>query len=244
MSDKSEMNDGQSKIIRTLKGLETNDFGDRFIAEIPVINARNVKVGRLKPIGTHLANDEEIVNSLADWRRRFKRFFFTQFEVTGERTKRWLNEVVVKDDTRILFLIVDATNRLTGHVGACSIREDSAELDNFIRGTRGGDPKLMLLSGLSLIGWLHGVLKIEKIHARVLADNFRTLSVYEAAGCFKRSALPEFLTGGQTADENAGGLTTAASDDQARLEEGAEFVRMTLDMEKFLSRYPWMSDLS
>jgi hypothetical protein len=231
-----EINEQQRKIIRTLKGLRANDFPTGFAAEIPVINDQNAKIGLLTPIDHHLANDEEIANSLADWRRRFKRFFFTQFEVTSERTKTWLNEIVVKDDTRILFIIKDATNQITGHVGACHISEDRAELDNFIRGKRGGDPKLMLLSGLSLIGWLYGTLEIKNIYARVIANNFRTLSVYEASGCFEQSGLPEFVEG-ITADESA--VSPTASNDQSR-PAGDKFVTMTLDMRKYLSTYPWM----
>lgn len=232
----SEMNERQRKVIRTLKGLRANDFPTGFATEIPVINDQNVKVGLLAPINRHLANDVAIVNSLADWRRRFKRFFFTQFEVTSARTQNWLNEIVVKDDTRILFLIKDATDKLTGHVGAANISGDSAELDNFIRGERGGDPKLMLLSGLSLIGWLYGTLKIEKIYARVIANNFRTLSVYEAAGCFERSEFPEFA---KEIDANKSVGDQAAVQEQSR-PEGEKFVKMTLNMEKYLSMYPWM----
>lgn len=223
---RSERNKHQRKIIRTMKGLETNHAGTVIDKEIPVIGDKNLLVGLLKPLDYHLANNEEVVDSLSAWRRRFKRFFFSQFDVTSERTRSWLNDAVIKDDTRILFLITDTTNKLIGHVGACHISGEAAELDNFIRGERGGDPRVMLLSGLSLIGWMYRVLNIRKIYARVLADNYRTLSVYEAAGCFERSSLHEIVTG---------------CNDQSPL-KGHKFVLMTLDMQKFLSRYPWMSN--
>lgn len=231
-----EMNEHQRRIIRTLKGLETNGFRTRFDTEIPVINDSNVRVGLLKPLDYHLANNEEIVHSLADWRRRFSRFFFTQFEVTSERTKTWLNDVVIKDDTRMLFFITDATNKLTGHVGARNINGESAELDNFIRGERGGDPKLMLLSGLSLIGWMYGALNIRKINARVLANNLRTLTVYEATGCFELSGPFQFFKE-ISANQSVSGLPACYDRTPP---EGDKFVVMTLDMQKFLSRYPWM----
>jgi RimJ/RimL family protein N-acetyltransferase len=233
----SEMSEHQRRVIRTLKGIVTNDFPAGFDTKIPIINDKNIEVGLLKPLDYHLANNQEIVNSLAAWRRRFNRFFFTRFEVTSERTKNWLNDVIIKDDTRILFLVTDETKKLTGHLGACNINRDSAELDNFIRGERGGDPKLMLLSGLSLIGWIFGVLNIKKINARVLANNFRTLSVYEAAGCFERSGLPEFVKGIDS-NESVGGLTARNGQPPP---EGNKFVVMTLNLQKFLSRYPWMA---
>ncbi|MDT7540751.1 MAG: hypothetical protein QOE33_655 [Acidobacteriota bacterium] len=220
----SAINEYQRKVIRTLKGLETKDDQLDFDTEIPVVNDQNVKIGLLRPIDCRLANDTEIINSLTAWRRRFERFFFTQFEVSDERTKSWLNNVVIKDDTRILFLVLDATGKGTGNLGACSITSDSAELDNFIRGERGGDPKLMLLSGLSLIGWIYRVLNIRKISARVLANNLRTLSVYEAADCFEWSRRP--------------GLVKESNSDESVEESG--FISMTLDVQKFLSGYPWM----
>jgi hypothetical protein len=230
------INEYQRKVIRILKGLETNDLGTDFLTEIPVINDENARIGLLKPLDRRLVNDDEIVNSLTAWRRRFKRFFFTQFEATDERTRSWLHSVVLQDDTRILFLIVDATGKLVGNLGACSITSDSAELDNFIRGERGGDPQLMLLSGLSLIGWLYGILNIEKISGRVLASNFRTLSVYEAAGCFEWSRHPA-IAGEMSVEDN--GNDPAMGDAQAPQAE-RDFVRMTLDVQKFLSKYPWL----
>lgn len=230
------MDELHREVIRTLKGLKTNGSAAGFDMEIPVINAQNAKIGLLKPINRHHADDAEIVSSLTNWRRRFKRFFFTQFEATDERTRAWLNDVVIKDDTRILFLIMDEADRPTGHLGACNITADSAELDNFIRGQRGGDPKLMLLSGLSLIGWIYGALNIKKISARVIANNFRTLSVYEEAACFERSEpsdpVREQADNGDCADPEGGNV-------QASREE-VGYVKMTLDMQKFLSIYPWM----
>nr|AIA12117.1 Unknown Function [uncultured bacterium] len=175
------MNEQQRKVIRTLKGLEKNDFSTG--VEIPVMDEQNLKVGSLKPVDCRLANDEEIVNSLSDWRVRFKQFFFTQFEVTNERTRSRLNNVVIQDDTRILFLIVDATGKVVGHVGARNITLDSVELDNIIRGQRGGGPKLIVLSAINLIGWIYRTLDIKKFNSRVLADNFRVRSVM---GCNRR----------------------------------------------------------
>ena len=231
------MDEHQRNIIRTLKGLETTDVRPGFDTEIPVVNDKDVEVGFLKPLDRHLANNEEIVNSLTNWRRRFNRFFFTQFEATSERTRTWLNDVVIKDDTRLLFLITDATNKLIGQIGACNINGDSAELDNVIRGQRGGGPNLVLLSGMSLIGWIYGVLNIKKINARVLANNFRTLAVYEATGCFEQSGPPQFVKV-ISPNEGVSGLTARCDQTPP---DGDEFLVMTLNMQKFLARYPWMS---
>ena len=216
----------QRKIIRTLKGLNTDNNGAGHDVELSVLNDAATKVGSLRPLSQRLANDEELVDKLAAWRRRFGRFFFTQFEVTAVGTRVWLNDAIVKDDSRILFLIADATNRLIGHLGACGIGEDTAEFDNFIRGERGGDPRVMLLSAVRMIGWMYAALHIRNFYGRVLADNYRTLAVYEAIGCFEQSSPRELLK----------------APDEPPTAGARKYVTMTLDTRKFLSRYPWMCD--
>lgn len=221
-----EITEHQRKIIRTLKGLDANGTGADLDVELSVLNDAASKVGSLRPLSRRLANDEEIVNKLAAWRRRFSRFFFTQFEVSGERTRSWLNDAIVKDDTRILFLISDATNKLIGHIGARGIGEDSAEFDNFMRGERGGDPRVMLLSAVRLIGWMYAALHVRNFYGRVLADNHRTLAVYEAIGCFEQSSPRELLT----------------APDERPAAGSHKYITMTLDTRKFLNRYPWTCD--
>lgn len=226
-----QMTGRQRRIVRALKGLEPEGLSLISNPSIPIIDGEGSRIGSLQPLDRRLADDEEIIASLTRWRRRAGRFFFTRFEPSDERTRGWLDRVVLADDTRILFLVTDAEGRPVGNLGACNVTEDGAELDNYIRGERGGDPRLMLLSGLSLAGWLYAALNVEKIHSRVLADNSRVLALYEATGCFQRGEIeelvPEMDGSGDTGDHAP--------------REWLRFVRMTLDVQEFLSRYPWMA---
>jgi RimJ/RimL family protein N-acetyltransferase len=231
-----ELGERQRRMIRALKGLEGGADCVPF-APVRVSKDGAGLIGSMTPIDRALACDEQVVDALTRWRRRFGRFFLTQFEPTNERTRSWLERVVLPDDSRILFLIKDDAGELVGHLGVCNVTRESAELDNYMRGRRGGDPKLMLFAGLSLIGWVYGVLGIERMTARVLANNHRTLALYDETGCFERGPVtphPQTPNG-----QNGSRLHDADVADNTHA-----IVRMTLDTRRFLSLYPWMVEPS
>ena len=223
------INEHQRKVIRSLKGIEEEYFS----REIPIINDRNITIGSLRPIDNKLSNDEGIISSLTRWRQMFMRYFLTQFEATNERTMAWLKNVVIKDDTRILFLIMDETNRVIGNFGICNISRDSVELDNLIRGERGGDPKLVFFSEVSLIYWIYKTLDIDNIYLHVFSNNLRTILLHESVG-FVRSNIYRLIK-----EENCGEIHYTI--DYSSKPTGNEFglMKMTLDKHEFLSRHSW-----
>jgi RimJ/RimL family protein N-acetyltransferase len=231
----------QRKVIRALKGLDAPaDSAPTPRAPIPISKDGVGRIGSLAPLDRSLAGDEEVVEAITRWRRRFGRFFFTQFEATEERTRSWLERVVLPDDARILFLIKDDSGAPVGHLGVCHITRASAELDNYIRGRRGGDPKLMLFAGLSLIGWAYAALGVRHVTARVYADNHRTLALYDETGCFERGPVaPRPTTPNGSNDARPHETHTTRDADNA-----PGIVKMTLDTRRFLSLYPWMTDLA
>ena len=224
------INEHQRKVIRSLKGIEEEYFS----REIPIINDRNITIGSLRPIDNKLSNDESIISSLTRWRQMFMRYFLTQFEATNERTMAWLKNVVIKDDTRILFLIMDETNRAIGNFGICNISRDSVELDNLIRGERGGDPKLVFFSEVSLIYWIYKTLDIDNIYLHVFSNNLRTILLHESVG-FVRSNIYRLIK-----EENCGEIHYTI--DYSSKPTGNEFglMKMTLDKHEFLSRHSWL----
>ena len=224
------INEHQRKVIRSLKGIEEEYFS----REIPIINDRNITIGSLRPIDNKISNDEGIISSLTRWRQMFMRYFLTQFEATNERTMAWLKNVVIKDDTRILFLIMDETNRVIGNFGICNISRDSVELDNLIRGERGGDPKLVFFSEVSLIYWIYKTLDIDNIYLHVFSNNLRTILLHESVG-FVRSNIYRLIK-----EENCGEIHYTI--DYSSKPTGNEFglMKMTLDKHEFLSRHSWL----
>lgn len=226
------INKYQRKVIRSLKNLDQGDFDK----EIPIISDKKAIIGFLKPVDAKLSDNEEVTGSLTRWRRMFKRYFLTQFHATNERTKLWLNNVVIKDDSRCLFLITDETNRSIGNFGICNITSDSAELDNLIRGERGGHPKLIFFSEVSLINWMYKTLGVNDIYLHVFSNNLRTILLHESVG-FVRGDIYRLIK-----KENYGEIHYTIDYHSKPIGNEFGLMKMTLDKDKFLSQYPWLQE--
>jgi RimJ/RimL family protein N-acetyltransferase len=218
----------QRKISRTFKGLEPGQSGQ----PLSITTDKGQVIGSLAAITTETASNPQIIAALTRWRQKYMRFFLTQFEATESRTAAWLENVVLKDDTRILFLILDEVGREIGNFGVANIAAGSAELDNLIRGERGGDSRLIFFSELALMRWIYRQLKVDEIYLHVFSNNPKTIALHQSVG-FSMS--------------NSWGLIKQESADQIRYEvdynrkpEATELVlvRMRLSRDEFFERYP------
>lgn len=165
------------RVVRCMKSLESASR-----TKIEIKNNKGLLLGYLKPVDTLLASDSDIITKLTRWRKMFMKYFLTQFHATEERTKLWIQRVVIKDDTRLLFLILDEIEKPIGNFGVCNISSESAELDNLIRGERGGDPKLVYFSELFLMNWIYRNLNVDRIFLHVFSTNTRTISLHSSIG--------------------------------------------------------------
>lgn len=224
------MNEHQIRMIRFLKGLN-EDARDEFI---PVRNDKNILIGNLVPITRERAKDKETVLSLVRWRKKHMRVFLTQFEPTYERTRGWLENVVLKDDTRIFFLIMTESGRAIGNLGVCNITEDSAELDNLIRGEMGGDPNLIAFAEVSIINWLYKALGVSNIRLHVFSNNIMTMMLHSSVGftrerCYRLTKIQDGADLIHVVDY---------SDEPAKGDVG--YLKMRLDVEAFRNRHKWL----
>ena len=150
--------------------------------QISIVDNEGLRIGCLKPITKSLASDEKVVEKLTKWRRMFKRYFLTQFTPTSERTKNWLDSVVMPSDNRILFLICTDSNEIVGNFGVCDLTESQAELDNLIRGEKGGHPQLIYFAELALLKWIFDDLGIPTACLHVFSNNYKTIALHESVG--------------------------------------------------------------
>ena len=222
----------QTSVIRKMKGGEPA----RAAAEgIAINNDAGALLGWLVPLNPALADDEEIVGFITAWRRRFMRFFMTQFTATRDRTRSWLRDVVLKDDTRILFLIRDDTGKWIGNFGTCNITSHSAELDNLIRGEKGGDRRLVFHSELALMRWLYQVLDVEAIYLHVFSHNDRTLRLHRSVGFVERRLLP------LGKEETEGLIRYFVEPGENDQQADFQLVEMAIQRRDFFARYPWLN---
>jgi RimJ/RimL family protein N-acetyltransferase len=222
--------DAQREIVRRYKGYGGVSDAERTLV---VRDEAGATVGSLRAIGPKEAEDDALVEKLVEWRKNNMRFFRTQFAATKARTKTWLAERVAKDDTRILFLVFDETERLVGHFGLCDVEEKSAYMDNAIRGESGGDPKLFDRVEIAVLDFGFDKLGVEKHYGELFADNFIAAAWHRSIGF----EIEEKRT--LTRVERDGDITHVADPDATGKKRAQWLIGMSKD--EFYRRYPRLS---
>jgi len=136
--------------------------------------------GRLKAI---TEATPELAAMMAKWRRNNPQGFATRFRVTDEGTLTYLQEQVIDNPQRVLFLIMDEDDRPVGNLGfvRSKVLGLPTELDNGVRGEpapRG----LMRSAFIALLGWMADNISMDPVVFRVMGSNHRALRIYESFG--------------------------------------------------------------
>ena len=139
-------------------------------------------IGSLVLVQKRDANNPIILDALTRWRKKYMKYFLTQFNASTNRTKSWLENIVIPSTDRLLFLILDEDNNLIGNFGIADILFDRCELDNLIRGEKGGHPKLIYFSELSLLKWLFLEKNVKRVNLHVFANNLPTIKLHKSVG--------------------------------------------------------------
>lgn len=143
----------------------------------------------LVPIGTWIFQEVDLIETLVKWRAGSMGSFFTHFTSSAETMLSYLRDYSINDSSRILFLIVEG-DRPIGHIGLSNIAEDTAELDNVIRGETVRDPNTMTLASTALIGWAFANLGVSSIYLKVQSTNSQALRLYKQLGFVEESHTP------------------------------------------------------
>jgi RimJ/RimL family protein N-acetyltransferase len=159
---------------------------------IPILFEKET-IGRLRPVPTTLK--EDAVNDAilqTKWRNMYKdSFFVPPFTATVERTTKWLNETYFYDDTKIIFLIETFDGISIGHCGIENFEFDKkiCEAGRSLRGSWGRieiEKKISILElgHKSKLRWSFDTLKLDKIYARVFANNISALRLSTNCGYY------------------------------------------------------------
>jgi len=146
----------------------------------------------MRPINVNDLEDKTILNKLTDWRNKNMESFFTKFDATPERTKKWLENTIMINNSQLIFLIFIDDN-VIGHLGFKLIDDGNIMLDNAIRGERGGPANLFIVAHKTLIKWIFLTFKNDLIRGYVMADNPSAIMMNKNVGWEEWRKLPLIL---------------------------------------------------
>lgn len=146
-------------------------------------------LGRLVPVGSWILDNISLIDELTVWRDCSKKMFLTRFEPSRDGTTQYLEQTAIAEPNRILFMI-EANSVFVGHIGLILGTDQTAELDNLIRGKKGGDRDLAELSEARLLEWAFFDLGLERIELRVLSFNFQARAMHDSIGFTKFHETP------------------------------------------------------
>lgn len=168
--------------------------------EITLYEESGLPIGVMRPLTARHLDQTDVLEKLTNWRSANMEMFLTHFEATLARTRVWLQNVLLKEPGQMLWLIFDQEGTLIGHFGFKNLTENSALLDNAIRGERHGHPKLFIFAGRALVEWLWNNTSICRIEGVVMAENVSAIMMNLQIGFqgWKRHPLIKRIVGGDT----------------------------------------------
>lgn len=163
------------------------------LVSLPVRNSSGKLIAFMTPIIQEYAVlDPKLPELLTRWRIENPTISTGKFIATSERTERWLDQLVVGRDDRLIFMIKSIDGVPLGHIGFSSFNYDdvSAEIDSVLRGVKEGYPGLMSLATEQLIQWGYQTLKLKSVTLSVYSDNESAVRFYERLGFVKTVVKP------------------------------------------------------
>ena len=135
--------------------------------------------GFLLPVSKLDLEDKNSIQLLTEWRNLHSYAFPLKTKVTEESTKEWLLKLVLKNEKRMLFWVLDINGNKIGHVGLFINLENKIELDNILRGKNNILKGIMSKSIRTLEFLIETELQFSKVYLKVLSSNSHAVNFYE-----------------------------------------------------------------
>lgn len=146
---------------------------------IPIVDQDGKQFGFLAPVARHHLEDEELISAFVRWRDAHQYAFSSRFDVTFESTLSWVENQVVNNKGRILFLVLDLDFQAVGRLGLLETSNDSfrLEVDNVLRGESGA-PGILGRAMSAMEKWAATTFFVTTLQLKVLDSNSRAVSFY------------------------------------------------------------------
>lgn len=147
---------------------------------LPILDGASQVVGYLTPLNALSPADERLVQLLWEWRITHDYAYPTRAPITPESTREWLQNSVIANESRLLFLVRDRHLHALGHLGLL-ISGTDIEIDNVLRGA----PRVLGVMSMAmetLQRWALTELDAQELKLRVLGSNTHAYDFYTRLG--------------------------------------------------------------
>jgi len=179
-------------IKKTFDSYKCKSYSDEY-RTIPMYDDSYNLVAFLKPV-TYLYEQlmANYILYICKWRMENSIGFANVFTNTPEKTKNWIDKVLLPRPDRILFMIHDLNDKPIGHIGLSNFYYTfrRCEIDNVVRGVKDYRRGRMTIAKKTIIQWAIKRLEVSSICLKVLSDNSHAIKFYENIGFVKQYNIP------------------------------------------------------
>ena len=134
---------------------------------------------------------DETVSLLYNLRKKYRKMFATDFEMTEDKTRNWIKNLILGNSGRILFMIY-FDNKKIGCIGNGGYDEknNSSRLDNMMKDPLCNLPGAMTIVEKVYLKCMFDDLKLSKITGFLFSDNSRMINIHKKCGWITVDVVP------------------------------------------------------
>ena len=155
------------------------------------IDFLKIKFGLGEIILKLVDTSDETVSLLYNLRKKYRKMFATDFEMTEDKTRNWIKNLILGNSGRILFMIY-FDNKKIGCIGNGGYDEknNSSRLDNMMKDPLCNLPGAMTIVEKVYLKWMFDDLKLSKITGFLFSDNSRMINIHKKCGWITVDVVP------------------------------------------------------
>jgi len=213
-------------IIRKMKGIPGGD-GMRF----PIRDENLNVIGCLRGFDESLLRDDALIEAMARAHTRYKENFMTQFDVTPENKRSWLENSVLGNDKKMLFLVETLEGRVVGQDGF-TLRDGGVfSSDASMKWERDGHPALFLRNFYERAAMCFILLGCSGCEITIFKKNIVTMLNVKRLGVQKIAEYP------LTKSAADGKITYTKATDPSQINTDEILIEYRLEKEEFLAKH-------